>query len=180
MDQENHRNQRHYYLLIWFRLHHLEGDHESAIQVLNRATENNSSFAPIYHAKADLLLELKREDDALSCLLEGLEKTFDKQNQIHLYLLAGIVFRQRGELKTALNFAQEGLSLCTNETDKIDHVDSAVIEITTLITDLYQAILRPNRGRLLFKEMERKLKIDVTEDIDYCCSYVELFFDNRR
>jgi tetratricopeptide (TPR) repeat protein len=112
-EREQSTNSASMLLINLARLYQIDGDNESAMQTLNRALENNSSFAPIYYAKASLLLELNNEDDSLSCVLEGLEKTSDERTQIQLHILAGHVLRRRGELKPALDHAQEGLSLFT-------------------------------------------------------------------
>jgi tetratricopeptide (TPR) repeat protein len=58
-----------------------------------------------------------------------------------------------------------------------DFHEATFFGIITLTAELFRAILKPNRGRLLYKEVERKYKIDLTKDLDYCCSYIELFYE---
>jgi tetratricopeptide (TPR) repeat protein len=178
LDSESVSQQSPMMLLDLANLYYIEEDNDSAIGTLNKSLGMFPTFAPIYSSKAKILLSLKNENEALACTLEGLERSPEDKNQISLYLLASKIYRIKGDLNKAIDYGFDGISLCNINSETPDHIISAIIDTITLTSELYRAILKPNRGRLLLKDMGRKFKIDFIKDIDYCCTYLELFIDS--
>jgi tetratricopeptide (TPR) repeat protein len=150
--------------------HTQAGDHEAALESLDRAIKAHPKEPELRGRKADLLVELKRSQAALACLEQALTLS---PEDAELHLRAALIHRKMGDLPETLTHAEQAIGAQQQKSPETQSLGAL-----GLAADLSWNMLQPEMARR-FIEQGSTASRDVGRvgTRDYFCLRAELALD---
>ncbi len=166
------------------RAYRQAGNLELALDHLEQALPLDSRNPMLYLEKARLLQELRRDENALACLEQGIENTPLDHQQASLHQAGAQIHRSQGNLPAALLHARLGLHLCqAYPPPDQDQLDFSLIHLAllNLTAEMYRSLLQPDQARQLLEQDTptaiHSLAPSTPEALENLCLHAELTLD---